>query len=326
MPVSISAAVPEVGIECNEFAFLPGSREDKDGDAFKFLQEPLVSSSDERPGSLLSEKEMLSGATTPSEESSVKEMCMASSAACRSKKRVPPSVGRPVRLLLLAGAAGLSALGHSPTSIQNNLDDDSNYEFKPEGQEEYYDFLRGMGCDFPQATSHEDEFEDENQLEDEVDVEFSADGQEEYYDFLREMGVPIEERGPVDDDSEEEEEEEEEKEKEVKDWDGSEEWIEGKTSQPIGAAHARAVETNEMPASGVNSFEVGIMSRPSYDDEFTVVPKTPFRQPVSIVPGPSLCLQKALLNVAAERNRELSLPSVTTTASMERSRQIINRM
>merc|ERR1719161_2663131 len=254
-----------------------------DGDAFKFLQDPLVSSSDERPGSLLFEKDMLSGATTPSEESSVKEMCTASSAACRSKKRVPPSVGRPVRLLLLAGAAGLSALGHSPTSIQNNLDDDSNYEFKPEGQEEYYD-------------------------------------------FLREMGIPIEERGPVDDDSEEEEEEEEEKQEEVKDWDGSEKWNEGKTSQPIGAAHANAVETNEMPASGVNSFEVGIMSQPSHDDEFTVVSKTPFRQPVSIAPGPSLCLQKALLNVAAQRNRELSLPSVTTTASMEWSREIINRM
>jgi len=298
MPASISATVPEVGMECNEFACLPGSREDKDGDT----QEPLVSSSDEKPGS-------------------------PSSAACRSKKRAPASVGRPVRLLLLAGAAGLSAIGHKPTSIQNEFDEPSNYEFKPDGQKEYFDFLRGMGCEFPQYPSHEegeDEFEDENQLEDEVDPEFSADGQEEYYDFLREMGVPIEQRGPVDDDSEEEEENEEEE--EVEDWDGTEEWFESKTSPPIGDAHANAAETNEMPASGVDAFEEGIMSQPSYDDGFSVVSKRPFGQPVSIAPGPSLCLQKALLNVAAERNRELSLPSMTTTASMERSWEIINRM
>jgi hypothetical protein len=290
MPASISAAAPEVGIECSEFAFLPVSCEDK---------EPLVSSSDEKPGSLLSEKDLVSGATTPGEESSVKETCTASSTPCRSKKRAPASVGRPVRLLLLAGAAGLSAFGPPPTSIQNELDD--KYEFKPDGQEEYYDFLRGMGCDFPQVPDHEEaenEFEDENHLEDEVEAEFSADGQEEYYDFLREMGVPIEQRGPGDEDSEEEEEDEE-----VEDWDGSEEWFEGKTNHPI-------VETKEMPASGVNSLE-----EPSYDDDFSVLSQRPFRQPVSIAPGPSLCLQKALMNVAAERS-----------ASMERSWELINYM
>jgi hypothetical protein len=276
MPASISPAVPEIGIECNEFAFLPGLCEVKDGETFTFLQGASVPSSFEKPESVL-----LSGATTPGEESS-------------------------------------------------EVDDQSDYEFQADGQEEYYDFLREMGCEFQQAPDYEEdenEYEDENELEDEVedevDVEFSADGQEDYYDFLREMGCPFEKRVVDDEETEEEEEEEE-----VEDWDGSEEWFEDCSSKGTCVTHTAVVEKNQTPACDLDLLhEAGIESQESqlpYDTDFCVGPKRPFRSPVSITPGPSLCLQQALTNVAAQRHRELTLPSAPASATMERSWEIIN--
>lgn len=257
MPASTSPNVPEIGIECNEFAFLSGQYKGKDGDAFTFLQGSSGPNSFEKQGWLLS-----SGATTPGEESS-------------------------------------------------ELDDQSDYEFRADGQEEYYDFLREMGCEFQQTPDDEEE---ETELEDEVDAEFTADGQEEYYDFLRELGCPFEER--VDDDVEEEEE--------VEDWDGTEEWFEDGTNNVTDTSQKDVQEANKIPARDLNILDdAGIETQPAYDDDDDVaVSRRPFGSPVSIAPGPSLWLQKALINVAAQRTAELSLPSAASSATM--SWEIIN--
>lgn len=177
----------------------------------------------------------------------------------------------------------------TPGDESSEVDDQSDYEFNADGQEEYYDFLREMGCDFQQAPE-KDEHEDEEELEDEFDVEFNATGQEEYYDFLREMGCPFEDRD-VDDEAEEDDEEE------VEDWDGSDEWFSTSdgTSDVTGDSHGASVEPNQMSA----------------DDKIK-------KSSVSISPGPSLWLQQALLNVAAQRNKELMLSSSATSAAMER--------
>jgi len=267
MPASIPPQ--EIGIECNKFAFLPGPREDKDGDSCTFLQGPSVPINFEKPEPLLS-----SGATTPGEESS-------------------------------------------------ELDDQSDYEFNADGQEEYYDFLREMGCDFKQSPDDESEddgseneleeegnveFNDDGEeLEEEDEVEFDAHGQEDYYDFLREMGCPFEER--VADDEEEEEEE----------WE--EEWVD-KTN---GAASYRVpyAETSHANACSLLEEAGMVESQPAYNDRDFSDPYDDcddfshlrFRPDVTITPGPSLCLQKALMNVAAQRTNEL--PSLERHGSWE---------
>jgi len=185
----------------------------------------------------------------------------------------------------------------TPGDESSEVDDQSDYEFNADGQEEYYDFLREMGCDFQPAPENqnlevfdENEDEDEDELEDEFDVEFNATGQEEYYDFLREMGCPFEDRD-VDDEAEEDDEEE------VEDWDGSDEWFSTSdgASDVTGDSHGASAETNQVFA----------------DDKIK-------SSSVSIAPGPSLWLQQALLNVAAQRNKELMLSSSATSAAMER--------
>lgn len=244
MPASISPTkFPEIGEECNEFAFLPGACEDEDGTSLTFLQGSSVPCHLEKVGSLLS-----SGATTPGEES--------------------------------------------------ELEDQSDYEFNATGQEEYYDFLREMGCDFKQAPHDEEAAEDE--LEEEGDVEFIPDGQEDYYDFLREMGCPFEARATDVIQEEEDEEDWPATEDEVEEEEENEEWNNDTTS----AGHCSVASGETMHAPDQESQRFG-----------------PY---VSITPGPSLILQQVLLNLAAQRNQGLSALERQGSLEMVKSKEFVH--
>jgi len=197
----------------------------------------------------------------------------------------------------------------TPGEEASELEDQSDYEFNADGQEEYYDFLREMGCDFKQSRNSDEEDAEPteegdvfkyDELEEEVDVEFKADGQEEYYDFLCEMGCPFEERVAAD--------------KELE-WNDNK-WIDENTSS---AHHSVAyVETPQMTYAPARSLleEAGMDNQPEYDDDFCFGQfAAGSRSNACIAPGPSLWLQKALLSVAAQRKRDLH--------SMERSWEII---
>jgi len=240
MPASISPKeFPDIGIECNEFAFLPAPCDDKESDYLMVLQGPAVPCHFEKPGS--APDCWSSGATTPGEES--------------------------------------------------ELEDQSEYEFNPDGQEDYYDFLREMGCDFKQAPECDEEEDDDNELDEEGDVEFTPDGQEDYYDFLREMGCPLEAR--VEGAAVEEEGWDTEEEEEV--WD--EKWNE---STAI-AAHRSASSTESIRRPDCSLNKAADTEDSDGDCDFGIGQR--FGHYTSIASGPSPFLQKALLNVAAQRKR-----------------------
>jgi len=135
--------------------------------------------------------------------------------------------------------------------------------------------------------------EESSEIEDHSDYEFNADGQEDYYDFLREMGCDFKQT-PDEEDEEEEEEYEEE---------GEKEWNENWVDDGISADHCSPayIETVYAPICSPRD-EVGVASQASEKDDFCFGSR--FRSNVSIAPGPSLCLRKALSSVAAQRNRE----------------------
>jgi hypothetical protein len=265
MPASISPTeFPEMGIECNEFVFLPAPCEDKDKDSLILLQGPPVSCQFEKPGSV--PDSLSSGATTPGEES--------------------------------------------------ELEDQSEYEFNADGQREYYDFLREMGCDFKPAPEEKDG--DDDELDEESMIRFTPEGQEEYYDFLREMGCPLDARATG---ADEEDEEEWETETEEEVWNDS--WNESTASSAHrSAAHSSVASTgficsvaskdpmltpdcnqSDKPCSeDANGHENQAYDYDDDDDsEFGIGQR--FRPHTNITPGPSLFLQKALWNVAEQRKR-----------------------
>lgn len=243
MPASIAPAVPAIGIDCNELAFLPAPCESKDDDAIAFLQGPPAPTKFAKSGSLLT-------------------------------------------LSLAVAGSMLSSGATTPGEASSEVDDQSDYEFRADGQEEYYQFLQEMGCDFPQVQDEDsDDSElDANELEDDLQVEYTADDREEYY---------------------------KEEEEEVEDWDGTEEWFEEGMSKSRGAPPNDIVDKNQMSAD-TNG---GVENQLPYDDDFVVGPKRPFRPRVSISLGPSIYLQRALLSVAAQRNGEFAAPCVATSAT-----------
>jgi len=200
-------------------------------------------------------------------------------------------------------AADSLSSGATTPGEESELEDQSEYEFNADGQREYYDFLREMGCDFKQPQDSAEENDGFEELDEEGDAEFTPDGQEDYYDFLREMGCPFEARAAGANDEEEEEWDTEEEE-EV--WD--EDWNESASiaAHPRDAGSVSSTEpmrsvssTEPMRIADFGATEVADIEDADGDDDFGIGQR--FGQHISIAPGPSPFLQKALLEVAAQR-------------------------
>merc|ERR1719421_933411 len=65
----------------------------------------------------------------------------------------------------------------TPGEESSERDDESDYEFNADGQEEYYNFLQEMGCEF---QPHSEE-EDDNDNETKELQEPAVDGEEHFF-------------------------------------------------------------------------------------------------------------------------------------------------